>query len=123
MSNASENVEPTPQPIAPIEIIRVVVLLAVLATFAIWGFTAWSTPWNFVYGLGTPLVVLLLWALFLSPRPVLAVHPFVRAVIELLLYGAATAAWWSMNVLWAGVAFAVVAITVGLMSGLAALRD
>lgn len=123
MSTASENAESAPQPISPIEIIRVIVLLAALVTFSVWGFTAWSSPWNFVFGIGAPVVALLIWALVLSTKPVVAVHPFVRAFIELVVYAGATAAWWSMGSLWAGVAFAVVAIAVGLASGLAALRD
>lgn len=123
MSKASEAAQYEPKPIAPIEIIRVIVLLAVLATFAIWGFLTWQPPLNFVFGLGTPIVALVLWALFLSSRPVLVVHPFARALIELLLYGAATAAWWSMGALWVGAAFAVVAVAVGLVSGLRAFRD
>jgi hypothetical protein len=48
---------------------------------------------------------------------VLAVHPFVRAVVELLVYLAATLAWWGMGLAWVGIVFAVIAITVGVLAG------
>ncbi|WP_235201315.1 YrdB family protein [Microbacterium sp. CH12i] len=82
----------------------------------------WPFPWNIVLGIGTPLVVLLVWALFLSPRPVLALHPFIRAAVELLIYVGVTIAWWSMDQAWVGLGFAVVAVTAGLFAGRRNLR-
>ena len=46
----------------------------------------WPFPWNIVAGVGAPVVAIIVWALFVSPRAVLAVHPFVRAIVELLVY-------------------------------------
>ena len=86
-------------------------------TFAVWGFTAWPFPWNIVIGIGAPIVAILVWALFVSPRAVIPVHPFVRALVELLVYAAATIVWWSAGQAWIGIAFAVVAVTVGLIAG------
>ncbi|QOC26305.1 MULTISPECIES: YrdB family protein [Microbacterium] len=86
-------------------------------TLAVWGFTAWPFPWNIVAGIGTPLIAILLWALFVSPRAVFAVHPFVRALVELLVYASATIVWWTSGNAWIGVAYAVVAVTVGLVVG------
>lgn len=86
-------------------------------SLGLWGFTAWPTPWNIVVGIGAPLLALLVWALFVSPRAVLVVHPFVRALAELLVYVAATVAWWWSGQTWIGLAFAVVAVTVGLVAG------
>ena len=77
----------------------------------------WTFPWNIVLGIGAPVIVLLVWALFLSPRPVLRLHPFIRAVVELLIYAGVTLAWWSMDQAWAGSAFAVVAVAAGLFAG------
>ena len=62
----------------------------------------------------------LLWllpALFLSPRAVLHLHPFLRALVELLIYVAVTLAWWSLGHAWMGLAFAVVAVTAGVIAG------
>ncbi len=82
----------------------------------------WPFPWNVVLGIGTPLLVLLVWALFLSPRPVLSLHPFVRAAVELLIYAGVTLAWWSMDQAWVGLGFAVVAVASGLFAGRRDLR-
>jgi hypothetical protein len=86
-------------------------------TFAFWGFAAWHLPWNIVFGIGTPIVAVVVWALFVSPRAVVPVHPYVRAVIELLVYAGATIAWWSLGLTWVGVIFAAVAILVGVLAG------
>ncbi len=108
--------------VTPLEIVRVIVLIAALASLALWGFAFWSLPWNIVVGVGAPVLVLLIWGLFLSPRPVLLLHPFLRALVELLVYAGVTMAWWSMGEIWIGLGFAVVAVTAGLVAGLRALR-
>ena len=91
--------------------------LFAFGTFAFWGFAAWPFPWNLVMGIGTPLVAILLWALFVSPRAVLRVHPFIRALIELLVFAGATIALWSMGLTWVGIVFAVVAVVSGVIAG------
>ena len=101
----------------PLDIIRTVVLVTAVASLALWGFSMWAFPWNLILGIGAPLLVLLAWALFLSPRPVLALHPFIRAAVELLIYAGVTLAWWSMGQTWIGLGFAVVAVTAGLFAG------
>lgn len=108
--------------ITPLDIIRAVILVTAIASLALWGFAMWHFPWNLVLGVGAPLVVLLVWALFLSPRPVLHLHPFVRAAVELLIYAGVTLAWWSMDQAWVGVGFAVVAVASGLFAGRRSLR-
>ena len=120
--------EPVPTPpqgmlprATPLAIVRVVVLVAALASLALWGLVAWTLPWNLVAAIGAPVITLLLWALFLSPRPVLAVHPFLRAAVELVVYAGVTVAWWTMGQAWIGIGFAVVAVASGLMAGRRAL--
>lgn len=113
------------QPLAPgtrpaltaVDVIAFVVELFAFATLAIWGFAAWPLPWNIVAGLGAPAVAVLLWALFVSPRAVFVVHPFARALVELLVYASATIAWWSMGNAWIGLVFAVIAVAVGVVAG------
>jgi hypothetical protein len=77
----------------------------------------WPFPWNIVAGIAAPVAAILAWALFVSPRAVFAVHPFVRAIVELLVYASATVAWWMMGNAWIGLAFGVVAVTAGLIAG------
>ena len=91
--------------------------LFAFGTLAVWGFTAWPFPWNIAVGIGAPVIAILLWALFVSPRAVIPVHPFVRALVELLVYAAATIVWWTSGNAWIGLAYAVVAVTVGLVAG------
>ena len=105
-----------PRPTA-VEIGSVLCGVAAFVTLAIWGFTGWPFPWNIVAGIGAPLLALVVWALFVSPRAVLAVHPFIRAIVELFVYAAATIAWWSMGHAWIGLVFAIVAVTFGALNG------
>lgn len=107
---------------SPLDIIRTVVLIASLASLVLWGLSMWDFPWNIVVAVLTPLIVLVVWALFLSPRPVLHLHPFIRAAVELLIYVGVTIAWWSMGQAWVGLGFAIVAIVTGLFSGWRSLK-
>lgn len=112
--------EPAPGTRAPLSAVDIIAFLCQIfafATLALWGFAMWPFPWNVVVGVGAPLLAILVWALFVSPRAVLAVHPFVRAFVELLVYASATIAWWSMGQAWIGLGFGVVAVTVGLIAG------
>lgn len=107
--------------VTPLDIVRVVVLVVAMASLALWGFASWTFPWNLLLGIGAPVIVLLIWALFLSPQPVLRLHPFLRAAVELLVYAGVTIAWWSMEQWLIGVLFAVVAVATGVVSGRRAL--
>ena len=100
-----------------IDIVRLLTELVAFGTLALWGFLAFAFPWNLVFGIGAPVFAILLWALFLSPRAVIAVHPFVAAFIELLIFVSATLAWWSIGQPWIGLAFGVVAVATGLVVG------
>ncbi|MFE6734498.1 DUF2568 domain-containing protein [Microbacterium sp. NPDC057650] len=101
----------------PLDVVRAIVLIVALFSLGLWGFVSWPVPINIVFGIALPVVVLLVWALFLSPKPVLRLHPFLRAVVELLIYVGVTLAWWAMGQGWAGIAFAVVAVGAGLIAG------
>ncbi|QEA28831.1 DUF2568 domain-containing protein [Microbacterium sp. CBA3102] len=104
-----------------LDIVRAVVLVVAVASLALWGFARWDLPWNIIVGIGAPVIVVVIWALFLSPRAVLRVHPFLRAAVELLIYVGVTIAWWSMGQALIGTAFALVAVVSGVLSGRRAL--
>jgi len=104
-------------PLTAVDIVALFCELFAFFTLAFWGFAGWAFPWNIVLGLGLPIVAILLWALFVSPRAVVRVHPFIRAVVELLVYASATIAWWDMGQAWIGLAFAIVAVTTGVIAG------
>lgn len=112
--------EPQPgtrAPLSGIDILAFLCELVAFGTLAVWGFVFWPFPWNIVVGIAAPVIAILIWALFVSPRAVFAVHPFVRALVELLVYAAATMAWWSMGQPWIGLGFGIVAVTVGVIAG------
>ena len=118
--NPAKPAEPAPgtrAPLSGIDILAFVCELFAFATLALWGFVAWPFPANIAAGILAPALAVLVWALFVSPRAVFAVHPFVRAIIELLIYAAATIAWWSLDQVWIGIAFALVATVTGLLVG------
>lgn len=122
MSSDSAPVPGVERPVITVlDVIRTIVLVIAIGTLALWGFATWPLPWNIVVGIGAPIVVLLVWALFLSPRPVLRVHPFLRALVEVLISLSVTVAWWSMDQALIGTAYAVVAIAAGVMTGRRAL--
>lgn len=112
--------EPAPGTRAPLSAIDILAFLCELfafATLALWGFVSWPFPWNIVAGIGAPVLAILVWALFVSPRAVLQVHPFVRALVEILVYASATIAWWSLGQAWTGLIFGVIAVTIGVIAG------
>lgn len=112
--------EPTPgmrAPLSAIDVLAFACELFAFASLAIWGFASWPFPWNIVAGIGAPVLAILLWALFVSPRAVLSVHPFVRGLVELLVYASATIAWWSLDQAWIGLIFGIVAVTIGVIAG------
>ncbi|GAA1743212.1 YrdB family protein [Microbacterium paludicola] len=99
--------------ISALDVLRFLTELVAVGSLALWGFLAWSLPWNIVAGLGAPALAILLWALFVSPKAVFAVHPFIRIVVELLIFLSATLAWWALGQPWIGLAVGVVSVAVG----------
>lgn len=89
-------------------------LTAILIVGA-WGFIAWPLPWpGVLIGIAVLLLAVLLWALFLSPRPVLRTDRFAQALFEVLLLAAAVAALLSLGVFWVWpVLFGVIGVAVG----------
>lgn len=94
--------------------------LTAIVTITIWGFVGWEMPYpGILVGLGLLALSVLLWALFLSPRPVLATDRFGRALIELLLLAAGVASMLGLGVNWViAVAFGVVGATIGFITSI-----
>lgn len=104
---------PAPKGLAALDILRLLTELVAVGSLALWGFLSWPFPWNIVAGIGAPLLAILMWALFVSPKAVFAVHPFIRIVVELLIFLSATLAWWALGQPWIGLAVGVVSVAVG----------
>jgi hypothetical protein len=75
-------------------------LLAVVA-ITTWGVIAWPLPLpGVLVGIGALVLSVLIWALFLSPRPVLPTDRFGRSLVELIFLAGAVAAAISIGVPW-----------------------
>lgn len=103
--------------IGPNDVLRFVLELFAVVSLGIWGFLAWPLPWNIVFGIAAPVLAILLWALFRSPRAVLHVDAFVKALVEVLVMGAAAFAWWDLGQPIVALVFAVVATVSGVVNG------
>lgn len=94
----------TSQPAAPnatLQLVRGLFQLAAIVIITVWGFLAWPLPFPGIFtGLGMLALAVLLWALFLSPRPVLRVDRFAAALFELLLLAAAVGALLDFGLFW-----------------------
>lgn len=98
--------------------LRSVVHLLLILSIAAWGFYTWTLPLpGVLIGLGMLLAAVLIWALFLSPKPVLGVDRFGQSIIELLLIAGAVAALLAIGVFWViPVALGIVAVIVGFLA-------
>ena len=103
--------------VRPNDILRFLLELFAIVSLGIWGFLAWPLPWNIVVGIGAPVIAILLWALFRSPRAVLHVDPFVKAIVEIVVMGSAAFAWWDLGQPVVAIVFAVVATISGVING------
>jgi hypothetical protein len=105
-----------------LDIIRLLVELFAVGSLVFWGIVSFPLPWNILAAIAAPAAAILVWGLFVSPRSVVRVHPFVRAGIELIVFVSVTAAWWSLGQIWVGLVFAVVAVVSGVLAGRESLR-
>jgi hypothetical protein len=114
----NQQTETAPDSIGIAEVIRFVLELFAFVSLGIWGFLAWPGPWlNVVLGIGTPLFAILLWALFCSPRAVVRLDAFGKALIEILIMGSAALSWLVLGQPIVAVVFGVVAAISGVIAG------
>lgn len=117
VSRAGTDAAETDIRIGPNAVLRFLLELFALVSFGIWGFTATEMPWNVVLGIGTPVIATLMWALFLSPRAVLAIDIYGRSLIELVVMGAAALAWLNLDQPIVALVFGVLAVVSGVIAG------
>jgi hypothetical protein len=118
----TDKVTPAPDQHAPVkvgvnDVLRFLLELFAIVSLGIWGFLAWPLPWNILIGIGAPAIAIVLWALFRSPRAVLHVDAFVKAIVEIVVMGSAAFAWWDLGQPVVAVIFAVVATVSGVING------
>ncbi len=70
-----------------------------------------------MFPIGTPLFAAVVWGLFRSPRAVFPLDPVGRVLVEVLVMGAAVAAWFMLGYLVEGLVFGIVAAVSGFING------
>ena len=103
--------------IGPNDVLRFALELFAIFSLGFWGFVAWPLPWNIVVGILAPAIAIVLWALFRSPKAVLHVDPFVKALVEIVVFASAALAWWNLGQPIVAAVFAVIATVSGIVNG------
>lgn len=115
--SATETSAPAPhsRATAALQLLRSVGHAIAVVFIALWGFLSWPLPLPGVLtGIGLLALAVVVWALFLSPRPVLRTDRFGQSFIELLLLAAAVAAMLDSGMPWPLAAvYGVVAAVLG----------
>src|SRR3990172_1461661 len=91
-------------------VFRFILELVVLAALAVWGFGA-STELvvQLALGLGAPAIVIVVWAMFVSPKATRRLEDPARLVLEVVVFGAGVVALIAANLLVLGILLAVAA--------------
>ena len=93
-----------------------VVELGALAAAAYWGWEATPGPGRWYLAVLAPAVVIVIWALFVSPRARIRVSKQAALTIELVLLGLVTIGLAVTGPVWLGVAYGAVALVSGLVN-------
>lgn len=111
------------QQVGPNDVLRFLLELFAFISLGIWGFTAWPLPWpGVLVGIAAPLLAILAWALFRSPRAVVRLDPFGKACVEICVMGSAALAWLDLGQPVVAIIFGIIATISGVLSGRAELR-
>ena len=73
--------------------LRFILEVCALVAFAYWGFqSSQGIVMKFVLGIGTPLLIAIIWSVFGSPHAPIPAKGFQRILLELLIFGLAALA-------------------------------
>ncbi len=104
--------------IGAVEVLRFLVELFALFSLGFWGYLAWPFPWPaLAFIVGAPLFAAVVWGLFRSPRAPFPLDPVGKALVEILIMGAAVVAWLMLGHPIIGIVFGVIAVVSGIISG------
>lgn len=106
---------PQQHQIGVVDAVRFLCEVFAIVTLAIWGFVTFPFWVNLVVGIGAPVLAIVLWGLFRAPKAVLAVDPFVKALVEIVVMGTAAFAWADMHQWIIFGVFTLAALTSGLI--------
>ena len=93
-----------------------VVELGALAAAAYWGWEATSGPGRWYLAILAPAAVIVVWALFVSPKARIPVSQQAALAIELVLLGVVTFGLAVTGPVWLGVAYGAIAVVSGLVN-------
>ncbi|MGK0722804.1 YrdB family protein [Leucobacter sp. W1478] len=101
-----------------LQLVRSACHLITVVIVAIWAFADWAWPWpGLLTGIGFTILAILIWALFLSPKPVLHTDRFGQGLIELLFLASGVGAMLALGVHWVvALVFGIVAAVVGYLA-------
>ncbi|MFM6974230.1 MAG: YrdB family protein [Agromyces sp.] len=101
------------------DLVRWITETVAIVVLAVWGFSEFAFPWPaLAMGILAPLGALVLWALFLSPRAVLAIDAFGRALVEIILVSSAALAMVALSwPWWPAVSLVLASTAAGILSG------
>jgi hypothetical protein len=104
--------------IGPNDLLRFFLELFAFVSLGIWGFLAFPLPWpGVLVGIGAPLLAILVWALFVSPKAVFRIDVFGKALVEIAVFSAAAIGWWMLGQPVVAIVFAIVAAVSGILNG------
>jgi hypothetical protein len=103
--------------------VRFLCELGMLAAFGYWGFETGDGALGFVLGLGAPVVAIVIWGAFVAPKAKRTVSLPVRLVIEVLVFGAATAALVAVGLTATGALLAVLALASSVLNAVQERRE
>ena len=103
------------------QLLRSACHLGTVLIITFWALNAWPLPFpGLLTGAGALVLTVVIWALFLSPKPVLRTDRFGQALIELLLIAGAVGALLSLGANWiVAVLFGLVAAVIGYLGSTA----
>src|SRR3954468_13568933 len=93
-----------------------VVELGALAAAAYWGWEATPGPGRWYLAVLAPAVVIVIWALFVSPKARIQVSKQAALAIELVLLGLVAVGLGVTGPVWLGIAYGAVALVSGLVN-------
>lgn len=119
MTEGSANRSTQPASIQTVQALRGLVHLLCVIAITVWALFEWPLPWpGILAGAGFLVLSVLIWALFLSPRPVLRTDRFGQGLVELLLIAGALGALLGLGTPWpVAILFGIAAAVLGYVAG------
>jgi hypothetical protein len=105
------------------DVLRFLLELFAFFSLGFWGFAAFPQPWPAVLVmLVAPAVAIAAWALWRAPKARYDIGPVSKIVVELLVMGAASAAWFLLGQPIIGSVFGALALVSGTLNAVREFR-